>query len=85
MQRGRQLRTGADLSLVTVGFSWTLVKGFLGREAPLAGVHGSWVGGAWAAGMSSIPRERARGVGTLPCCAEDLVFSKELTHSGLSV
>lgn len=31
-RRGRQLRTGADLSLVTVGFSWTLVKGFLRRE-----------------------------------------------------
>lgn len=32
VQRGHQLRTGADLSLVTVGFSWTLVKGFLRRE-----------------------------------------------------
>lgn len=32
VQRGRQLRTGADLSLVTVRFSWTLVKGFLRRE-----------------------------------------------------
>lgn len=29
---GRQLRRGADLSLVTVGFSWTLAKGFLRRE-----------------------------------------------------
>ena len=30
-RRGGQLRSGADLSLVTVGFSWTLAKGFLGR------------------------------------------------------
>lgn len=28
----RQLSRGADLSLVTVGFRWTLAKGFLGRE-----------------------------------------------------
>lgn len=28
---GHQLRSGADLSLVTVGFSWTLAKGFLRR------------------------------------------------------
>lgn len=26
---GHQLRRGADLSLVTVGFSWTWAKGFL--------------------------------------------------------
>lgn len=30
-RRGHQLRRGADLSLVTVGFSWTLAKGFLRR------------------------------------------------------
>lgn len=29
---GRQLRRGADLSLVTVGFSWMLAKGFLRRK-----------------------------------------------------
>lgn len=28
----RQLSRGADLSLVTVGFRWTLAKGFLGKE-----------------------------------------------------
>lgn len=32
MRVGCQLSRGADLSLVTVGFSWTLAKGFLRRE-----------------------------------------------------
>lgn len=36
-----QPRMGADLSLVTVGFSWTLVKGFLRREEEMGLVWAS--------------------------------------------
>lgn len=31
-EKPHQLSRGADLSLVTVGFRWTLAKGFLGKE-----------------------------------------------------
>lgn len=49
---GHQLRRGADLSLVTVGFSWTLAKGFLKKERRGVLVwegHCEGAGPSWAA------------------------------------
>lgn len=79
-RRGHQLRRGADLSLVTVGFSWTLAKGFLdGSRLWQSGAGRPRELGRRAGIPSSVPRQTAL------CFPEDVGFSKKRRLSGLSL